>query len=93
MRLLHKDLKASLAYNRIYVGVALLQTEAMLGPNKLSFVHTSRKLLFEDFRAWLSKVSGIDLDPTIDMSCAKYEFTGKESKTLLSKDIAALTSP
>ncbi|OBS60025.1 hypothetical protein A6R68_08850, partial [Neotoma lepida] len=34
-----------------------------------------RKLMFEDFRDWLSKVSSIDLEPTIDMSCAKYEFT------------------
>ncbi|EGW00053.1 2-oxoglutarate and iron-dependent oxygenase domain-containing protein 1 [Cricetulus griseus] len=33
------------------------------------------KLMFEDFRDWLSKVSSIDLEPTIDMSCAKYEFT------------------
>ncbi|KAM9607568.1 prolyl 3-hydroxylase OGFOD1 [Trichechus inunguis] len=34
-----------------------------------------RKVLFEDFRAWLSDISNIDLDSTIDMSCAKYEFT------------------
>lgn len=49
--------------------------------------------MFEDFRAWLSEVSSIDLEPTIDMSCAKYEFTGKEAKALLSKDAEALTSP
>ncbi|XP_036997422.2 prolyl 3-hydroxylase OGFOD1 isoform X1 [Artibeus jamaicensis] len=34
-----------------------------------------RKILFEDFRAWLSDISKIDLEPTIDMSCAKYEFS------------------
>ncbi|KAF6078903.1 2-oxoglutarate and iron dependent oxygenase domain containing 1 [Phyllostomus discolor] len=34
-----------------------------------------RKVLFEDFRAWLSDVSKIDLESTIDMSCAKYEFS------------------
>ncbi|XP_054426228.1 prolyl 3-hydroxylase OGFOD1 isoform X2 [Pteronotus mesoamericanus] len=34
-----------------------------------------RKILFEDFRAWLSDVSKIDLESTIDMSCAKYEFS------------------
>ncbi|XP_054565982.1 prolyl 3-hydroxylase OGFOD1 isoform X3 [Eptesicus fuscus] len=34
-----------------------------------------RKILFEDFRAWLSDISKIDLESTIDMSCAKYEFS------------------
>ncbi|XP_039736856.1 prolyl 3-hydroxylase OGFOD1 [Pteropus medius] len=34
-----------------------------------------RKILFEDFRTWLSDVSKIDLESTIDMSCAKYEFS------------------
>lgn len=68
------------------IGMAWLQIEPMLWHNKLSFVHTSRKLMFEDFRDWLSKVSSIDLEPTIDMSCAKYEFTGKEDK-----DFKALT--
>ncbi|XP_058296986.1 prolyl 3-hydroxylase OGFOD1 isoform X3 [Hylobates moloch] len=34
-----------------------------------------RKILFEDFRSWLSDISKIDLESTIDMSCAKYEFT------------------
>lgn len=52
--------------------------------NKLSFVYISRKILFEDFRSWLSDISKIDLESTIDMSCAKYEFTGKEDKDLVS---------
>nr|KAF6407636.1 2-oxoglutarate and iron dependent oxygenase domain containing 1 [Molossus molossus] len=34
-----------------------------------------RKILFEDFRAWLSDISKIELESTIDMSCAKYEFS------------------
>uniref|UniRef100_A0A8C6B655 2-oxoglutarate and iron dependent oxygenase domain containing 1 n=1 Tax=Monodon monoceros TaxID=40151 RepID=A0A8C6B655_MONMO len=34
-----------------------------------------RKILFEHFRAWLSDISKIDLESTIDMSCAKYEFS------------------
>uniref|UniRef100_A0A8C4L6V9 2-oxoglutarate and iron dependent oxygenase domain containing 1 n=1 Tax=Equus asinus TaxID=9793 RepID=A0A8C4L6V9_EQUAS len=34
-----------------------------------------RKILFENFRAWLSDISKIDLESTIDMSCAKYEFS------------------
>uniref|UniRef100_A0A8D1M665 Prolyl 4-hydroxylase alpha subunit domain-containing protein n=1 Tax=Sus scrofa TaxID=9823 RepID=A0A8D1M665_PIG len=34
-----------------------------------------RKILFEHFRAWLSDIPKIDLESTIDMSCAKYEFS------------------
>ncbi|XP_024607265.1 prolyl 3-hydroxylase OGFOD1 isoform X2 [Neophocaena asiaeorientalis asiaeorientalis] len=34
-----------------------------------------RNILFEHFRAWLSDISKIDLESTIDMSCAKYEFS------------------
>lgn len=71
--------------------MAWFQLESVLWHNKMSFVYTSRKLMFEDFRNWLSKVSSIDLEPTIDMSCAKYEFTGKEDKALPSKDFKALT--
>uniref|UniRef100_A0ABI0P0H6 Prolyl 3-hydroxylase OGFOD1 n=1 Tax=Bos taurus TaxID=9913 RepID=A0ABI0P0H6_BOVIN len=35
-----------------------------------------RKILFEHFRSWISDISKIDLESTIDMSCAKYEFSG-----------------
>ncbi|NXC53332.1 OGFD1 hydroxylase, partial [Aleadryas rufinucha] len=31
--------------------------------------------LCEEFRAWLSAVTQIELEPTIDISCAKYEYT------------------
>ena len=51
--------------------------------NKLSFVYIPRKILFEHFRSWISDISKIDLESTIDMSCAKYEFSGKREKTLL----------
>ncbi|XP_070616600.1 prolyl 3-hydroxylase OGFOD1 [Erythrolamprus reginae] len=34
-----------------------------------------RKILFEEFRSWLSDVIQVDLEPTIDLSCAKYEYT------------------
>ncbi|XP_057566608.1 prolyl 3-hydroxylase OGFOD1 isoform X3 [Hippopotamus amphibius kiboko] len=40
-----------------------------------------RKILFEHFRAWLSDISKIDLESTIDMSCAKYEFSGNSRHT------------
>ncbi|XP_004600714.2 prolyl 3-hydroxylase OGFOD1 [Sorex araneus] len=34
-----------------------------------------RKILYEDFRTWISDISKMDLESTIDMSCAKYEFS------------------
>ncbi|OWK16289.1 OGFOD1, partial [Cervus elaphus hippelaphus] len=34
-----------------------------------------KKILFEHFRSWISDISKIDLESTIDMSCAKYEFS------------------
>ncbi|XP_008120509.2 prolyl 3-hydroxylase OGFOD1 [Anolis carolinensis] len=34
-----------------------------------------RRVLFEDFRAWLSDVTQVELEPTIDLSCAKYQYT------------------
>ncbi|KAJ6666125.1 hypothetical protein lerEdw1_001029 [Lerista edwardsae] len=34
-----------------------------------------RKVLFEEFRVWLSSVTQADLEPTIDLSCAKYDYT------------------
>ncbi|XP_041047994.1 prolyl 3-hydroxylase OGFOD1 isoform X4 [Carcharodon carcharias] len=34
-----------------------------------------RKALFEDLRTWLSDIVGIKLESTVDLSCAKYEYT------------------
>ncbi|XP_078400122.1 prolyl 3-hydroxylase OGFOD1 isoform X1 [Cetorhinus maximus] len=34
-----------------------------------------RKALFEDFRTWLSDIVDIKLESTVDLSCAKYEYT------------------
>ncbi|NWS17726.1 OGFD1 hydroxylase, partial [Pachyramphus minor] len=34
-----------------------------------------RNALCEEFRPWLSAVTQIELEPTIDISCAKYEYT------------------
>ncbi|XP_006000793.1 prolyl 3-hydroxylase OGFOD1 isoform X2 [Latimeria chalumnae] len=34
-----------------------------------------RKVLFEDFRKWLFDVTQIELESTVDISCAKYEHT------------------
>ncbi|XP_037552052.1 prolyl 3-hydroxylase OGFOD1 [Nematolebias whitei] len=34
-----------------------------------------RAALFERFRSWLEEVLGVELEPTVDISCAKYEQT------------------
>ncbi|NP_001087226.1 prolyl 3-hydroxylase OGFOD1 isoform 2 [Mus musculus] len=71
---LHKEL-LSLDFHEKYNDLYKFQQSDDLKNRKEPHISALRKLMFEDFRAWLSKVSGIDLEPTIDMSCAKYEFT------------------
>lgn len=39
-------------------------------------VSTLRRFLYSEFRQWLSKVTGIELNGTVDMSCAQYHHTG-----------------
>ncbi|XP_054626758.1 prolyl 3-hydroxylase OGFOD1 isoform X1 [Dunckerocampus dactyliophorus] len=34
-----------------------------------------RSALFGQFRLWLEEVLGVKLEPTVDISCAKYEYT------------------
>ncbi|KAM9765677.1 prolyl 3-hydroxylase OGFOD1 [Menidia menidia] len=34
-----------------------------------------RTALFGPFRSWLGEVLGVELEPTVDISCAKYEYT------------------
>ncbi|XP_014835935.1 PREDICTED: prolyl 3-hydroxylase OGFOD1 [Poecilia mexicana] len=34
-----------------------------------------RAALFGHFRSWLGDVLGVELEPTVDISCAKYEYT------------------
>ena len=36
-----------------------------------------RSALFGQFRSWLGEVLGVELEPTVDVSCARYEYTGK----------------
>lgn len=43
----------------------------------IPFAWLLRHALCEEFRAWLSAVTQIELEPTIDISCAKYEYTGQ----------------
>lgn len=40
-----------------------------------------RRALSGDVRAWLSAVTQIELEPTIDISCAKYECTGQSARS------------
>ncbi|KAF4082779.1 hypothetical protein AMELA_G00131490 [Ameiurus melas] len=46
-----------------------------LKKRKEHHVSEIRSLLFVQFRSWLSEVLGVDLEPTVDISCAKYEHT------------------
>ena len=42
------------------------------------FFSLFRNTLYNDFRRWLHEITGfVDLTDQVDMSCAKYEHTGK----------------
>lgn len=71
---LQKEL-LNLDFHEKYNDLYKFQQSDDLKKRKEPHISALRKLMFEDFRAWLSDVSQIDLEPTIDMSCAKYEFT------------------
>ncbi|KAJ8281171.1 hypothetical protein GJAV_G00064330 [Gymnothorax javanicus] len=34
-----------------------------------------KTVLFQQFRSWLTEVLQVELEPTVDISCAKYEYT------------------
>ncbi|KAG7468660.1 hypothetical protein MATL_G00145490 [Megalops atlanticus] len=34
-----------------------------------------RAVLYKEFRSWLTEVLQVELEPTVDISCAKYEYT------------------
>ena len=45
-----------------------------------SAISAVKKFIYSpDFRHWLEEVTGIELDSTVDMSCAKYNHTGTTS--------------
>ncbi|NXT19529.1 OGFD1 hydroxylase, partial [Syrrhaptes paradoxus] len=54
--------------------LSLRQSEELRGRPE-PHVAALRHALCEEFRAWLSAVTQIELEPTIDISCAKYEYT------------------
>lgn len=71
---LQKEL-LSLDFHEKYNDLYKFQQSDDLKERKEPHICALRKILFEDFRAWLSDISKIDLESTIDMSCAKYEFS------------------
>ncbi|XP_036201052.1 prolyl 3-hydroxylase OGFOD1 isoform X2 [Myotis myotis] len=71
---LQKEL-LSLDFHEKYNDLYKFQQSDDLKKRKEPHIRALRKILFEDFRAWLSDISKIDLESTIDMSCAKYEFS------------------
>ncbi|XP_051485202.1 prolyl 3-hydroxylase OGFOD1 isoform X2 [Apus apus] len=54
--------------------LSLRQSQELAGRPE-PHVAALRHVLCEEFRAWLSAVTQIELEPTIDISCAKYEYT------------------
>ncbi|KAI2578582.1 2-oxoglutarate and iron dependent oxygenase domain containing 1 [Homo sapiens] len=71
---LQKELM-NLDFHEKYNDLYKFQQSDDLKKRREPHISTLRKILFEDFRSWLSDISKIDLESTIDMSCAKYEFT------------------
>ncbi|XP_047218342.1 prolyl 3-hydroxylase OGFOD1 [Girardinichthys multiradiatus] len=46
-----------------------------LKKRKEPHIAAMRAALFGRFRSWLGDVLGVELEPTVDISCAKYEYT------------------
>ncbi|KAJ8335591.1 hypothetical protein SKAU_G00389330 [Synaphobranchus kaupii] len=46
-----------------------------LKKRKEPYIAGLRAVLFKQFRSWLTEVLQVELEPTVDLSCAKYEYT------------------
>ncbi|XP_078527691.1 prolyl 3-hydroxylase OGFOD1 [Lissotriton helveticus] len=46
-----------------------------LKKRKEPHISALRKVLFEDFRTWLSYITKVELEQTVDLSCAQYKYT------------------
>ncbi|KAM4722019.1 prolyl 3-hydroxylase OGFOD1 [Rhinophrynus dorsalis] len=46
-----------------------------LKSRKEPHISALRQLLFEDFRQWLSEITNVELEKTVDLSCAQYDYT------------------
>lgn len=49
-------------------------------PIKVTLVSGFRAALFGRFRCWLGEVLGVPLESTVDISCARYEYTGERGR-------------
>ncbi|XP_036836726.1 prolyl 3-hydroxylase OGFOD1-like, partial [Oncorhynchus mykiss] len=54
---------------------ALLEDEDVKRGVKEAWSQRARAGLFGWFRSWLGEVLGVELKPTVDISCAKYQYT------------------
>ncbi|XP_014812871.1 PREDICTED: prolyl 3-hydroxylase OGFOD1 isoform X1 [Calidris pugnax] len=70
-----RDELLSLSFHRRRNDLLSLRQSEELGGRTEPHVAALRHALCEEFRGWLSAVTQIELEPTIDISCAKYEYT------------------
>ncbi|KAM9626130.1 prolyl 3-hydroxylase OGFOD1 isoform 2-T2 [Morphnus guianensis] len=70
-----RDELLGLGFRRRSNDLLSLRQSEELGGRPEPHVAALRHALCEEFRAWLSAVTEIELEPTIDISCAKYEYT------------------
>ncbi|XP_068022691.1 prolyl 3-hydroxylase OGFOD1 isoform X2 [Melanerpes formicivorus] len=70
-----RDELLGLDFRRRQNDLLSLQQSEDLGARSEPHIAALRHALCEEFRAWLSAVTQIELEPTLDISCAKYEYT------------------
>uniref|UniRef100_A0A8C3JBI9 2-oxoglutarate and iron dependent oxygenase domain containing 1 n=1 Tax=Calidris pygmaea TaxID=425635 RepID=A0A8C3JBI9_9CHAR len=70
-----RDELLGLSFHRRRNDLLSLRQSEELGGRTEPHVAALRHALCEEFRGWLSAVTQIELEPTIDLSCAKYEYT------------------
>ncbi|XP_040471746.1 prolyl 3-hydroxylase OGFOD1 [Falco naumanni] len=70
-----RDELLGLGFRRRRNDLLSLRQSEELGGRPEPHVAALRHALCEEFRAWLSAVTQIELEPTIDISCAKYEYS------------------
>uniref|UniRef100_A0A8C5PS26 Prolyl 3-hydroxylase OGFOD1 n=1 Tax=Leptobrachium leishanense TaxID=445787 RepID=A0A8C5PS26_9ANUR len=70
-----KEELLSLRFNQKSNDLYKFQQSEDLKKRKEPHISALRQVLFEDFREWLSDVTGVKLEKTVDMSCAQYNYT------------------
>lgn len=64
-------------YTRSNTSFAIVNTKTEKVMQITVIVPAFRAELFGRFRCWLGEVLGVELESTVDISCAKYEYTGE----------------